>query len=433
MNPQRPLLAAAWLATVVTAYFLGHQQPPPPSNAASLSETKPSSEPMHVQPGDLIGSRQERGNEGAQREAEPSVAALMSRARVELASGSGNMMNFRGIMRALGPFLEMDGAKLQEALAETERTIRDPQQKMMLYSILLGQWAENDPKGALAYAQQKLDSKSILNMGISSSILGSWARRDPNAAWNWFENEQTGEENERARMASIGSIFTGMAGNNLDVAFGRLASLDESTRNMALGGIAGSATDDASRRRLLDRSVGLPPEQRATIQQAVAARWSFTDPDAAVQWIRSLPLEEQKPLRNSAGSTLMMMNPALGAELMIENVEPKEKPQVYDRIVGRWASQEPRAAGEWLLKQPQGPELDNARRTFATIVSSRDPAAAMDWAGSVQNPVQREQSIGQVFQIWRSKDAAAAETALSATGLPPEKLEQRSFALPGRT
>ena len=90
----------------------------------------------------------------------------------------------------------------------------------------------------------------------------------------------------------------------------------------------------------------------------------------------------------------------------------------------QWANQDPRAAGEWLTKQPQGPELDGARRTFANIVGQRDPAAAMDWARSIQGEDERAQSVGQVYQMWRGKDAKAADTALAASGLPADKLKE---------
>jgi hypothetical protein len=181
---------------------------------------------------------------------------------------------------------------------------------------------------------------------------------------------------------------------------------------------------------LLERAAGLPQEQRAQIYQGVVAPWAMMDSDAAVKWLRALPAEEQKPLRESAGQMMMMMKPALGAELLLENAEEKDKPQIYDRVAGQWAVQDARAAGEWLMKQPQGPELDGARRSYAVSVASKDPAGAMDWAKSVQAPEQREQAVGQIFQVWRSRDAAAAEAALESAGLPAEKVQKLKESTP---
>jgi hypothetical protein len=185
-----------------------------------------------------------------------------------------------------------------------------------------------------------------------------------------------------------------------------------------------SASDDASRRRLLERSASLPPDQRAQIRQMVAGQWAMSNPDDAVAWIRSLPADEQKPARESAAQMMLMMKPALGADLMLEGADEKDRSQLYNRVAMQWAGQDARAAGEWLTKQPQGPELDSARSTYAMIVSQRDPAAAMDWARSVQDQDQRFQAVGQVYQTWRAKDAAAANAALAASGLPPDKLKE---------
>ncbi|MEO8352490.1 MAG: hypothetical protein ABI680_12210, partial [Chthoniobacteraceae bacterium] len=293
------------------------------------------------------------------------------------------------------------------------------------YSLLLGQWAETDGKAAMTYAQTKLDKNPMFDVGVTSSVLSTWARRDPGEAWKWFTApEQSEDPSGRARMTVVSALFAGMAANDLDTAFARVATLDEQERSTALRGIASSAGDDASRRRLLERTAALPPEQQAQIRQNVASQWAMSDPDAAVAWIRSLPAEEQKPVRESAGQMMLMMKPALGAEVLLEGAADEDKPGVYDRIAGQWGAQDPKAAGEWLMNQPQGPELDGARRSFARVVAQRDPAAAFDWARSVQDEAQRVESVGEVYQMWRQKDAAAADAALGSSGLPPAQVQQ---------
>ena len=130
----------------------------------------------------------------------------------------------------------------------------------------------------------------------------------------------------------------------------------------------------------------------------------------------------------------MMMSPALGAEIMLEGADTKEKIRTYNQIVSRWASMDARAAGEWLGKQPQGPELDGAVSQYATMVVSRDPASAMEWARSVQNETGRADTISQVYRQWKAKDTAAADAALNASGLPPDKVQQiRQSPLPQAT
>jgi hypothetical protein len=350
------------------------------------------------------------------------VANIIGRARVEMGSGMNGMMNIRGMLRAIAPLTELDDSQLQEALAEVEKTVREPQQKMMFYSLLLGQWAETDGPGALAYAEKNLKSKGPFDFGVRSSILGSWARQDPDAVWRWYQKEREKGASDPNSQMMIASVFAGTAAKDLDLALSRLSSMDEQERQMALTGIAGTAGDERGRKRLLDRAEGLSPELRKPLQESVLRSWAMMEPEAAIKWIRSRPEEDQPGLRTAAGNMVMMSDPARGAELLLEGVAEKDKPRVYDTVVSQWAYRDPRAAAEWLTKQPQGVELDGARRTFASVVAQRDPSAAMDWAKSVVNEDQRNSSVQQIYSQWRAKDAAAADAALDASGIPAEKI-----------
>ncbi len=421
MNTSRLLLATAWVASLAIAFVIGGSGRPARKPAAQngATATVPASAAKTAAATTSTSEMEERPDA-----VKPNVKLLVARASLEMGSGMGGMMNIRGMLRAIAPIAELDDSQIQEALAEVEQSVREPQQRMMFYSLLLGQWAETDGQAAITYARTKLDKNPMFDMGVTSSVLSTWARVNPGEAWKWFTTNQSEDTNERTRMMSVSALFTGMAANDLNTAFARAATLDEQQRGTALRGIASSAADETSRRRLLERTATLPPEQQTQIRQSVAGQWAMSDPDAAVAWIRSLPAAEQKPVLESAGQMMLMMKPTLGADVLLEGATEEAKPRVYDQIASQWGAQDPSAAGEWLMKQPQGPELDGARRSFARVVAQRDPAAAFDWARSVQNETQRTESVGQIYQVWRTTDPAAADAALSSSGLPPEQLQQ---------
>ena len=422
MNQKSIVIGVAWVLSLGVVYWLrGIVAPVPQAVLVATAGQEARVEPPKVEP-EVVGYGREAAEES--KAGKKDVPLLIVKARAEIASGMGGMMNFRGMLRALAPIAELEDAQLQEALAEVEKTVREPQQKAMFYSLLLGQWAETDGAAAIKYAQGKMDKGSMMNMGITSSVLGVWARREPEAVWKWLQADGLNDENEQTRGMAVASVFTGLAGNNLDLALARVGSLDEQSRMMALHGIAMGAGEGAGRQRLLDRAGSLPVEQRNALRQTVVGQWAMSDPDVALAWIRSLPEDERKPVRDSAAQMLLMMRPAAGAELLMEGAEEKDKPMIYDRVVMQWANQDARAAGEWLGKQPQGPALDSARMSYARSIAQRDPAAAMDWARSVQTEGQRPESIGQIYQMWRGKDPAAAEAALATSGLPPEQLKK---------
>ena len=231
---------------------------------------------------------------------------------------------------------------------------------------------------------------------------------------------------------TLSAVFAGMAAKDLDSAFARLNTLDESERNMAINGISSIGGDERSRRRLIERAESLAPEMRQKIHEHAVRSWAMMDAEEAIKWIRSRPAEEQPALRTAAGQMALMSDPQRGADLLMEGVTDKDRPRIYDMVVGQWAHRDPRAAAEWLTKQPQGEELDNARRTFVSIVGQRDPAAAMDWAKSIVNEDQRKQSVQQAYANWHKRDASAAEAALDASGLPAEKISSIREAIKGQ-
>jgi hypothetical protein len=112
----------------------------------------------------------------------------------------------------------------------------------------------------------------------------------------------------------------------------------------------------------------------------------------------------------------------------LEGVSEKDRGRVVDSIVCYWSQRDVSAAGEWLAKQSQGPELDMARGTYAKAAALSDPAAAMDWAKSITAEDQRASSVEQVYNAWKKKDAAAADAALNASGLSEEKIQMVRWA-----
>jgi hypothetical protein len=421
----RVLVGVLWLSTVAAAYFLGQSGATvpgavAPANPASAGTAAVNSE--EARSGRVVEAFTGNTPDDLLPGGRKNVASMVARARAEMASGMNGMMNFRGMLRAIAPMAELDDAQIQEALAEVEKTTREPQQKMMFYSLLLGQWAENDGPAALAYAEKNMKGKGMFDFGIKSAVLGSWARRDPDAVWRWYQTERQKGESDQSTQMTVSALFAGMASKDIDAAFARLNTLEEHERPMAAAGIASTGGDERARQRLLERSESLAPELRRQIQENAIRSWAMMDPEEALKWIRTRPAEDQSGLRSTAANMVMMSDPQRGADLLMEGATEKDKPRIYDTIVGSWANRDPRAAAEWLTKQPQGPELDNARRTFASLVTQRDPSAAMDWAKSVTNEDQRNSSVQQIYQTWRKRDEKAAEAALEASGIAPEKI-----------
>ena len=424
MNIQRIAIALLWLVTVVAAYFIGgNNETIPGTPAANTASAHAGGDTGNERGPREVVRKQDGSEDDPGHREKANIPMLIAKARVEMGSGMGGMMNMRGMLRAIAPIIELDDSQIQEALAEVEKSIKEPQQRMMFYSILLGQWAEKDGKAALDYADKSIKDNPMFGMGIKASIIGSWARTNPDAAWRWYESEGKNSGDGRNGMMAISSLFAGLAAKDLDAAIAKLDTIEESQRSVAISGLAMSGMSGDARQRLLDRSASLPATTRDAIRQSTLGQWAMMEPEAAMKYLQTLPAEEQKPLRANIAQNMMMMNPKQGAELLLKDATDEEKPRIYDQAIGQWAYQDPKAAGQWLTQQPQGPELDNARMTFATIVAQKEPATAMDWAKSVTKPELREQSIGHVYTAWKGRDPNAAEAALNGSGLSTAAIE----------
>ena len=279
MKPQRILIALAWLASIVIAYVIGGSgdSAHPPAAAIAKNDTTPVV-PAKVKPSTIV--RAANTDDDAQG-GKANIPLLIGKARLQFASGMGGMMNMREMLRAIGPILELYSSQIPEALAEVERTVREPQQKMMFLSLLLSQWAETDGRTAMNYAKETTDKNPMFDMMVSSAVLGSWARRDPDAAWKWFNAERGEGGGDQSKTTALRSMFAGMAANNLDSAMARISTLDDQSRSSALAGIASSMSDKTSRLRLLDTAASLPADQRQQVRQVVAGQWAMSDPQEA--------------------------------------------------------------------------------------------------------------------------------------------------------
>lgn len=427
VNKQGILLGLVWIASLVAAYFVGGI-----GGASPLGGTLGEAATASPAAADAATKEDERVRDHKRKgifeipEGRPKTAMLIAKARLEFSRSSMEEVDFRLVLRALAPIADLDPVQIAEALGEVERTVQEPAQKMMFYFLLLDQWAETDGKAAVAYLDEKLGEKNPINREIRENVLAAWASRDPGAVWSWYETERKGDAGGHI----MEQIFAGMAAHDLDAAWQRLEALDEASRGVALRGIASSATGGEDYRRLAEHAASLPQAEQAPWRKQVADSWAVTDAEGGIGWLRSLPPEEQKTLRDSAGRRALSSRPALGAEFLLEGAAEEEKPQIYVWVANEWANQNSRAAGEWLTRQPQGPELDGARQTFAYAVMGKDPAAAMDWAKSVQNEKRRAEAVEQIFQQWRAKDAVAAEAALGTVGLPQEQVQRLKDSKP---
>ena len=434
-NAVRGVVAVVFLIAVIGAYFLGKGagEREAAAEADKLAGGKGGSAgPLSGISGEQArrdggrGSSDPEGDEaGALRQR--SVKSIIARARVKM---QGGMMNMSGMMRALAMLDDVSDEQIQEALAEVERSVKEPQQKMMFGMLLLARWAETDGPAALAYADEHFSTKNPMMMGIKTSVLSSWAQSDPEAAWDWYEEQEPslgggafGNSRAMALMGIVGSL----ALQDVDKAFERLDSIeDQSERQMALQGLGQAIWEEDRRADILTKIEAMEDAtEKMAARNAVISQWSQIDPDGAVEWADTLGDEDRSAVIKQIGQSLSWADPQRSAELQLSvATTAEERSTAYSNAISSWAYNDPIGAGEWLAEQDQGPDLDGARRQFASSIAQKDPEGAMAWADSITADDDRTSAVQNVYTQWAGKDREAADVALEGTDLSAEKIAE---------
>lgn len=413
--------AILWLGTLAGAFYLGTSHESRNDNAASgpANTARSAAESSAGHSGSA--SRSARDREAAVKVL--TVQQILAKMKATMRGGS--MQNPASMMKVMGLLDKIQPEDVPEALAAAE-AMTDPQQKMLLAMCLLAKWAEMDGPAAMKYAEEHATGLGPMGQMAKMSVAGAWAENDPEAVWKWYKDQSAKDSGGMfgGNMALV-SLFSSMAENDPDLAFKRLEEIDGPGRQMALAGMFQSSLfDDAKLQRILSKVESLPDEaERKQAKQMMLGQWVMMAPEQAVAWVKNQPQDEQADLRESMGTMLMMSDPKKGAAFMLEGVSDEEKPACYSRIMDHWAGMDTNAAGTWLKEQPQGPQLDEARRSFVNAASQKDPQTAMEWAGTITNPDLRVSATSMAYQAWKKKDAAAADQALGRSGLDETQIQ----------
>lgn len=135
----------------------------------------------------------------------------------------------------------------------------------------------------------------------------------------------------------------------------------------------------------------LPAETTMGARQAFMKTWGELDPEAAAQWLISIP-DDAATISSAEGLT------------------------------AAWASYDQAAASSWAASLPAGHTRDGAAAGIADSFARREPEEAWHWASAVSDPKTRAEAFYAIAYHWRARapekfrsDYAAARRAV---GLP---------------
>ncbi len=416
------LVGTLWLGSLAATYYFGKTKG---ETAAADNRTAGSTAESSSSkgPGGKAGANAASAKTNAVGDTVP-LKTILAQMKTMM-RGGGSMQNPNTMMKLMGLLDKISPDDFPAALAEAEG-MTDPQSKMLLQMAVLGKWAATDGPAAMKYAEEHSKNMGMMAQMAKMSVASAWAENDPEAVWKWYQS--TKDADSAGPMGGgmvLVSLFSSLAAKDPQLAFKRLGELEGPTKQMALAGMFQSALFDPDKRNAILAQVDAMSDksERDQAKQSMLGQWMMMAPEEATAYVKSQPAAEQATLRQTAGQMLMMTDPKKGAAFIMDGATDADRAERYSSVVSSWAHMDTNAAGNWLNEQPKGPELDKAKQSFVFAAATKDPESAMTWAATITDETTKTTAITHAYSAWKKTDAAAAEKALQASGLTPEKIQ----------
>ncbi|MDG2400553.1 MAG: sigma-70 family RNA polymerase sigma factor [Akkermansiaceae bacterium] len=269
---------------------------------------------------------------------------------------------------------------------------------------ILSALAALDPKRAANWLTSPANTRAyypIVGHVLSGTIAKEWARQDPRAALEWA---QTLADQQQA------GAYSGVLGT--------IAATDpQKAATLALGLKAGDARNDIlaeiaqswarySPVKALAWTLTLPPEARGHATSRALESWSKTHPEKAAQYLDENPNPEHLKLIANQWSK---RDPEGTANWIASKTESPQRNSALADTLWHWTTQTPKAATAWIEGLPAGNSRDQAIAGLAVAAVEFDPRSALEWALKISAPSLRNDLSRHTFKAWSRSSPKIAQ------------------------
>lgn len=293
--------------------------------------------------------------------------------------------NARQRLADLSAFISRLGpAEYPDAFKRT-RQITSSNERELASRLLLTQWAQADPDGALQFAAG--------NRGF----------------------EYVAED-----------VFQELAGKNFNDALARAQAIPgQELRYRALRGTLANKADTDPRAALeLAKTLG---EFRGNepLTSVIFRQWAATDPQAAAA-AASASVESgeggwRSPV-NSVVQTWATQDPVAAANWSLAISNPEAQSRSIAQVMREWTRQDPNAAANFINKLESGAAHDAAVAGLAQALVATDPSTALSWTGTIIDDQTRQQTLQRLSPVVMWRDPENGPAMLQSAGLPADQI-----------
>jgi hypothetical protein len=295
---------------------------------------------------------------------------------------------------------------LEAILKETDPRQRMTDLQAFINTLKPGQFAE-----ALK-SLRRLPGSSDRDLA-SRLLISQWVQSDPNGALQ-FAASNVGYENIAE------NVFQQEAANGVQGAIDRAMALpNPDLRYQALRGIVSylADTDPAAAFALAQKSGDFPGNEPLT--NLAYREWANVDPAAAAaQAAKDSSGGGWRSPINQVVRTWASQDPAAAANFSLSLTDPQTESRALSQAVRQWARADLNSATSWVNGLPDGYARDSAATSMALAIAPTDPQAAVNWANGIADETARNAALQRLSREVMWRDPTNGAGVLQAAGVP---------------
>ena len=148
--------------------------------------------------------------------------------------------------------------------------------------------------------------------------------------------------------------------------------------------------------------------------------------EAVQSWLSSAKLSPEESAKFSAGLSYEDTGKDTGRwiDWMASNLPEDAVRENTDNLIGQWTQQDYLAAGNWLTATPEGPTKNAAVATYAETVAEYEPQVAEQWAMTLPDGKQRQETLTNIYRNWPEEGKDAAEAFAKEHGIDTKAVKE---------
>ena len=230
-----------------------------------------------------------------------------------------------------------------------------------------------------------------LERGHSISVLAALAALDPQRAASWL----TSPSNSRAFYPVVGHILSGTiakewARQDPQAALDWARTLVTQQQAGAYSGVLGTIGATDPRKAAALALTLEPGNARDHILGEIAESWARHSPEEALTWSSNLDPDESKHATAIALKSWSETHPAKTAQYL----DQRGISTHLKLVATQWSRRDPAKAADWVISKAPSPERNSALGETLWNWTTQNPSAAITWVESQPNGPAKDRAIG---------------------------------------